>query len=113
MLTREGCRSNRISQLLNVFPAHRFLVELLADGLKLLGLVFHFLALLVVIHSQLLQSLEDLLHFILGGLVLRLQTVQLCLEVLVIAARGRQELETFRKSGMQLLIFAAPEIRCE
>lgn len=75
------------------FLAHRFLVELFTDGLKLLGLVFHLLTLLVVVHSQLFQSLEDLLHLIFGGLVLCLQTVQLCLEVLVIAARGGQELE--------------------
>lgn len=77
-----------------VFLAHRFLVELFADGLKLLGLVLHLLTLLVVVHSQLLQSLEDLLHLIFGGLVLRLQAVQLCLEVLVISAGGGQELET-------------------
>ena len=69
-------------------PAYRFLVKLLTDGLKLLGFILHLLALLVVVDGQLLQSLEHLLHLVLGGLVLCLQAVQLSLEVLVIAAGG-------------------------
>lgn len=87
------------------FPAHRFLVKLLADGLKLLGLILHLLALLVIVHSQLLQRLEHLLHLVLGGLVLCLQAVQLCLEVLVVAARGSQELQAEEKSDITLLLF--------
>lgn len=65
--------------------AHRFLAELLADGLKLLGFILHLLALLVIVDGQLLQSLQHLLHLLLGGFVFSLQAVQLCLEVLVIA----------------------------
>lgn len=83
-------------------PAHRFLVEFLTDGLKLLGLILHLLALLIIVDSQLLQSLENLLHLVLGGLVLCLQAVQFCLQVLMVAARGSQKLQVAEKSVVRL-----------
>lgn len=81
----------------NLRAAHRFLVELLTNGLKLLGLILHLLALLIIVDSQLLQSLENLLHLILGGLVLCLQAVEFCLQVLMVAARGGQKLQEEEK----------------
>lgn len=90
-----------------LLSAHRFLVELLADGLKLLRLILHFLALLVVVYGQLLQSLEHLLHLVLGGLVLSLQAVQLGLEVLVITARGGEKLQEAEKKVLCLLLLNA------
>lgn len=91
--------------------AHRFLVELLADGLKLLRLVLHFLALLVIVYGQLLQSLEHLLHLVLGGLVLSLQAVQLGLEVLVVTARGGEKLQR-EKVSLCLLLTNTTEHNC-
>lgn len=72
---------------------YRFLAKLLTDDFKLLGLIFHLLALLVIVDSQLLQSLQHFLHLLLGGLVLRLQAVQLSLKVLMIAPGGSKELQ--------------------
>lgn len=82
----------------NVWHRYRFLAQLLANGLKFLGLVLHLLTLLVVVDGQLLQSLQHLLNLLLGGLVLCLEAVQLSLQVLVIAAGGGEELQTESRS---------------
>lgn len=65
--------------------AHRFLVKLLTDVLKLLGLILHLLALLVIVDGKFLQRLQHLLHLLLRCFVLHLQTHQLCLQVVVVS----------------------------
>lgn len=65
--------------------AHRFLVKLLTEGLKLLGLILHLLALLVIVDGKFLQRLQHLLHLLLRRFVLHLQTRQLCLQVVVVS----------------------------
>ena len=81
---------------------YRFLAKLLTDGFKLLGLILHLLALLVIVDSQLLQGLQHLLHLLLRGLILCLQAVQLSLEVLMITTGGSQEL---REGGTSFKVF--------
>jgi len=67
--------------------------------------LLHLLALLVVVDGQLLQRLQHLLHLVLRRLVLRLQTVQLRLEVLVISAGRAEKLQTGERSGVLFLVF--------
>lgn len=81
----------------NLLPPYRFLVKFLTDGLKLLGLILHLLALLIIVDSKLLQSLENLLDLVLGGLVLCLQAIQFCLQVLMVTARRSQKLQVKEK----------------
>lgn len=90
---------------LNVLPSHRFLVKLLTDGLKLLGLILHLLALLIIVDSELLQSLQNFLHLVFGGLVLCLQAVQFCLQVLMVTARGSQKLQVEEKGVVGITSF--------
>lgn len=81
--------------------SHRFLGQLIRQLLIRPGLVLHFLGLLVVVDGQLLQGLQNFLHFIFGCLIFNLQTCQLLLDLLIVSSCGSQKLG--RKEGTELV----------
>ena len=50
--------------------AHHLLRQLIHQKLVLLALLLHLLGLLVIVHGQLLQSLQHFLHLVLRGVIL-------------------------------------------
>lgn len=66
---------------------YRFFVQFFAESFKLSGFVLHLLAFLVIVDSQLLQGLQNLLHLLLGRFILSQQAVQLGLQHVVVTLR--------------------------
>lgn len=66
---------------------YRFFVQFFAESFKLSGLVLHLLAFLVIVDSQFLQGLQNLLHLLFGRFILSKQAVQFGLQDVVVPLR--------------------------
>lgn len=84
---------------------HHLLGQLVHQQLVLLALLLHLLGLLVIVDGQLLQSLKNFLHLILGGIILGLQVAQLPLDLLIVSPSRHQQLGRgrARETSLRLL----------
>lgn len=87
----------------NLRSTHRLVLQLLGQQQVCFISLLHLPALLVIVDGQLLQSLQHLLHLLLGQIVLRLQPTQLLLDLLVVAPRRRQQLKRPTQKGVIML----------